>query len=318
MSGTSNPKQRGLGRGLGALIINTESTANPASAEVVAQAEAGGVRMLTISRISPNPHQPRTHFDPDALDELAASIRVHGIIQPLIVTEADAGMSAAGARYWLVAGERRWRAARLAELVEAPVIIREASPQQLMEWALVENVQRADLNPLEEATAYQALISEYHMTQAEVAERVGKSRSAVANTVRLLQLPATVQSAVIDGEISAGHARALLALDEADPMNEALDEICRRGLNVRQTEEMVRRILQRQEEQADGKTTNTMPEDPQIAAQIKHLEDRFRSSLGTRVNLARNPDGSGRLVVHFYNDDDLQHIYQRMVGDDET
>jgi len=317
MSDTPNPKRRGLGRGLGALIINTESTTNPASAEVVAQAEAGGVRMLTISRISPNPHQPRAHFDPNALDELAASIRVHGIIQPWIVTEADSGTPAADRRYWLVAGERRWRAARLAELMEVPVIIREASPQQLMEWALVENVQRADLNPLEEATAYQALMSEYRMTQAEVAERVGKSRPAVANTVRLLQLPATIQGAVIDGEISAGHARALLALGEAEGMNEALDEIRRRGLNVRQTEEMVRRTLQRREEQADGKTANTMPEDPQIAAQIKHLEDRFRSSLGTRVNLARNLDGSGRLVVHFYNDDDLQHIYQRMVGDDD-
>ena len=314
MSETSNPKRRGLGRGLGALIINTESPENPASAEVVAQAEAGGLQMLAINQISPNPHQPRAHFDPDALNELAASIRAHGIIQPLIVTEAAGQGAAADNQYWLVAGERRWRAARLAGLIEAPAIIREASPQQLMEWALVENVQRADLNPLEEATAYQALMSEYGMIQAEVAERVGKSRSAVANTVRLLQLPESVQSAVIDGEISAGHGRALLALDDAERMNEVCDEIRRRGLNVRQTEAIVRLILQRQDEPSPPPT----PEDAQLNAQFKHLEDRFRTSLGTRVNLARNPDGSGRLVVHFYNDDDLQHIYHQVVGDDDV
>ncbi len=313
MSDSSNPKRRGLGRGLGALIINTESSANPASAEVVAQAEAGGVRMLAVGQINANPHQPRAHFDPEALNELASSIRAHGIIQPLIVTAAKPGTSGSDEQYWLVTGERRWRAARLAGMTDVPAIIREASPQQLMEWALVENVQRADLNPLEEAAAYQALMNEYGMIQADVAARVGRSRSAVANTVRLLQLPASVQSAVIDGELSAGHGRALLALNDPESMNDALEEIRVRGLNVRQTEEMVRRVLQRQAEPAP----EPAEEDPQITAQIKHLEDRFRSSLGTRVNLARNPDGSGRLVVHFYNDDDLQHIYQQMVGDDE-
>jgi ParB family chromosome partitioning protein len=306
MSEKSLPKRRGLGRGLGALIVNTESPANPASDEVIAQAEAGGVRMVPIERISPNPHQPRTNFSPDALEELAASIRAHGIIQPLIVTADGSG----GDAYWLVAGERRWRAARLANMTTAPVIVREASPQQLMEWALVENVQRADLNPLEEASAYQSLMDEFGMTQAEVAARVGKSRSAVANTVRLLQLPASIQSAVVDGEISAGHARALLALENDAHMEEGLDAIRTRGLNVRQTEDLVRRMLQPKPEQP-------APDDPQMQAQIKYLEDRFRASLGTRVSLSRNPDGSGRLVVHFYSDDDLQHLYQRMVEEDE-
>ena len=306
MSEKSPPKRRGLGRGLGALIVNTESTANPASDEVIAQAEAGGVRMVPIERISPNPHQPRTQFSPDALEELAASIRAHGIIQPLIVTADGSGRDV----YWLVAGERRWRAARLAGMVTVPVIVREASPQQLMEWALVENVQRADLNPLEEASAYQTLIDEFGMTQAEVAERVGKSRSAVANTVRLLQLPASVQAAVVDGEISAGHARALLALEDDARMEEGLNAIRTRGLNVRQTEDLVRRMLQ-------PKPETPAADDPQMQAQIKYLEDRFRASLGTRVTLSRNPDGSGRLVVHFYSDDDLQHLYQRMVDEDE-
>lgn len=308
MSEKSAPKRRGLGRGLGALIVNTESPANPASDEVIAQAEAGGVRLLAIERIGPNPRQPRTHFSPDALEELAASIRAHGIIQPLIVTAAGDG----GDAYWLVAGERRWRAARLADMTTVPVIVREASPQQLMEWALVENVQRADLNPLEEATAYQSLMDEFGMTQAEVAQRVGKSRSAVANTVRLLQLSASVQAAVVDGEISAGHARALLALESDGRMEEGLEVIRSRGLNVRQTEDLVRRMLQPRPEQPA-----TPPNDPQMQAQIKHLEDRFRASLGTRVSLSRNPDGSGRLVVHFYSDDDLQHLYQRMVEEDE-
>jgi len=308
MSEKSAPKRRGLGRGLGALIVNTESPANPASDEVIAQAEAGGVRLLAIERIGPNPRQPRTHFSPDALEELAASIRAHGIIQPLIVTAAGDG----GDAYWLVAGERRWRAARLADMTTVPVIVREASPQQLMEWALVENVQRADLNPLEEATAYQSLMDEFGMTQAEVAQRVGKSRSAVANTVRLLQLSASVQAAVVDGEISAGHARALLALESDGRMEEGLEVIRSRGLNVRQTEDLVRRMLQPRPEQPA-----TPPNDPQMQAQIKHLEDRFRASLGTRVSLSRNPDGSGRLVVHFYSDDDLQHPYQRMVEEDE-
>ena len=170
-------------------------------------------------------------------------------------------------------------------MTTAPVIVREASPQQLMEWALVENVQRADLNPLEEASAYQSLMDEFGMTQAEVAARVGKSRSAVANTVRLLQLPASIQSAVVDGEISAGHARALLALENDAHMEEGLDAIRTRGLNVRQTEDLVRRMLQPKPEQP-------APDDPQMQAQIKYLEDRFRASLGTRVSLSRNPDGS--------------------------
>jgi ParB family chromosome partitioning protein len=191
-----------------------------------------------------------------------------------------------------------------------PVIVREASPQQLMEWALVENVQRSDLNPLEEASAYQSPMDEFGMTQAEVAQRVGKSRSAVANTVRLLQLPASVQAAVVDGEISAGHARALLALEDDARMEEGLDIIRTRGFNVRQTEDLVRRMLHPSPEKPAA-------DDPQMQAQIKYLEDRFRASLGTRVSLSRNPDGSGRLVVHFYSDDDLQHLYQRMVEEDE-
>jgi ParB family chromosome partitioning protein len=307
MNSSDKTPKHGLGRGLGALIVNTDESPNPASPEVIAQAEAGGVQMLSIERIAANPHQPRTHFDEDLLTELALSIREHGIIQPLIVTAARDLPD----HFWIVAGERRWRAAQLADLAQVPVIIREASPQQLMEWALVENVQRADLNPLEEATAYVALMDEFHLTQANVAKRVGKSRSAIANTIRLLQLPPSIQAAIISGTLSAGHARTLLALESPEEMEEAASVIQQRALNVRQAEELVRKLL------TPSPAASETVIDEEAQAQLAHLEDRFRSSLGTRVNLNRNPDGSGRLVVHFYGDDDLQALYRRMVGDDE-
>ncbi|MEZ4837090.1 MAG: ParB/RepB/Spo0J family partition protein [Caldilineaceae bacterium] len=218
MSDRANAKRRrGLGRGLDALL---GSTTDPELQErLVAETATGAVRMLSVSAIVPNPHQPRTHFDPNALVELAASIAEHGVIQPIIVTETPSQPD----RYWIIAGERRWRASQAAGLEEVPVIVREATSQQLLEWALVENVQRADLNPLEEAAAYQSLLDEFNMTQAQVAERVGKSRSAVANAVRLLALPASVQSALNDGAVSAGHDR-LLALPEA-VMEAALEQI---------------------------------------------------------------------------------------------
>ena len=312
MTGNSSSR-RGLGRGLGALIVNTEE--NPASAEVLAQADAGGVRLVDVAQIQPNPHQPRSKFDDALLQELADSIGEHGIIQPLIVTAATDARD----RYWLVAGERRWRAARLAGLAEVPVIVREATPQQLMEWALVENVQRADMNALEEAAAYAALVQEFNLTQAEVAQRIGKSRSAVANTLRLLQLPPRVQTAVIDGEVTAGHARALLALPDDAAMEAALERILRNNLNVRQTEELIRRLVEAAAETADEESASPQETeaDRRQRTHLRHLEDQLRSALGTRVNLNRNADGTGRLVIHFFNDDDLDTLYQRMVGSDE-
>ena len=317
---TNAGNKRGLGRGLGALIVNTEN--NPATPEVIAQADAGGVRLVNVAAIRPNPHQPRATFDQDALAELAASIHAHGIIQPLIVSISRDGaggpmLDADGQpRYWLVAGERRWRASRLAGLTEVPVIVRDASPQQLMEWALVENIQRSDLNPFEEATAYHSLMEVFQMTQAEVATRVGKSRSAVANTVRLLQLPPTVQAAVIKGQISAGHARALLALPDGQAMEAVLAAIIKMGLNVRQTEDLVKRHLAEPDSAQDA-GPDEAEVDPQLQVQVHNLENRLRSVLGTKVNLNRNADGSGRLVIHFYNEDDLNHLVQQVVGDDE-
>ena len=340
---TGNPaaanKRRGLGRGLGALIVDTQTTPPPAFEESGAElaianrletaAELGsthegptqdtvqgtapreqGVHQLPLEQISPNPQQPRTHFDPAALEELASSIRAHGILQPLIVTSNP---HYAG-HYWLIAGERRWRAARLAELETVPVIVREASPLQLVEWALVENLQRADLSPLEEAAAYQTLVEAFTLTQAEIGLRVGKSRAAIANTLRLLQLPLEVQQALMDGQLSAGHARALLALPDADLMRIALEQVLSRGLSVRQTEELVKQLAL----QAAKPTTEEPKKQPSGSdSQLAHMENHFRSILGTRVNLNRNRDGSGRLVVHFYSDEELAQIYQLIAGDDE-
>lgn len=303
MTESSSPgKKRGLGRGLGALIVNTGAL-GPASGDATNPPGDGGILRIEVERIGPNPHQPRTIFDPLALEELAASIRTHGIIQPLIVT---ANPERHG-EYWIVAGERRWRAAQLAGIHEVPALVREATPQQLLEWALVENVQRADLNALEEAAAYQTLVERFALTQAEIGERVGKSRAAVANTLRLLQLPAPLQQAVLDDRISAGHGRALLALPDPETMLATLDRITTRGLNVRQTEELVRQILLRA---AAPPVEPDPPRDPHLT----HLENRFRAALGTRVQLARNADGAGRLIVHFYNDDDLEALYQLLAA----
>ena len=313
---STDPKKRGLGRGLAALLGESavEVAGNaPEQAQPGVSAEGGDhARQVALDLLSPNPHQPRSQFDAASLDELAGSIRVHGIIQPLVVTPA---LDQPG-RYWIIAGERRWRAAKLADLQTVPVLVRAASPQALTELALVENIQRADLNALEEALAYQALMTDYRLTQAEVAERVGKSRSAVANSVRLLTLPEAAQEAIVAGRISAGHARALLALPDRDLMLAGLDEIERRQLSVRQAEALVKQWLETPPQKAQEAPKPT--QDPQLVAHITHLENRFRSALGTKVNLNRNEDGTGRLVVHFYSDDDLEAIYRLVAGSDDA
>ena len=227
---------RGLGRGLGALIPSSGAIA----ADAAPDSFASGVLEVSVTDIIPNPRQPRTVMDAGALAELSASIREHGLIQPLIVTRAR---PTDRAPYQLIAGERRWRAAQLAGLTAVPVVIKEATPQQSLELALVENIQRADLNPLEEAEAFQALISDFGLSQQEVADRVGKSRVAVANVVRLLRLPAKVKALLAQGALTEGHARALLGLEEDEPIIRAAEQVVARGLNVRETEDLVRRLL---------------------------------------------------------------------------
>jgi ParB family chromosome partitioning protein len=283
--------RRGLGKGLAALI---PTPLEPATA---------GVREVSVDAISPNPRQPRQTQDPDTLQELADSIREHGLIQPLIVTAAPPDQQAVGVHYQLIAGERRWAAARLASLTTVPVIVKEATPQQMLELALVENIQRADLNPLEEAAAYQQLIEEFGLRQEDVAVRVGKSRVTVANVVRLLRLPEEVKAALLEDRITEGHARALLAAENPETMVQLLKLVIRRGLNGRQTEELVRRS-----------TTQAKPkvkEDP--SPDTVALENRFREALGTKVTLSRSKKG-GKLVIRFYSEEELQAIYDVIVG----
>jgi ParB family chromosome partitioning protein len=283
-----NKPRRALGRGLDALIPAAESRA--------------GATEIPIAQVSPNPHQPRQTITEESLAELAVSIREHGVIQPLVVTQA-------GDEYQLIAGERRWRAAQLAGLVTVPAIIKETTPQQMLELALVENVQRADLNPLEEASAYRQLMDEFGLTQEEVAERVGKSRTAVANTVRLLRLPDDLKEALATGRISEGHARALLSLPTARLQRQALATIEKRGLNVRQTEDLVRQLQAELEESADDKTVR----EPPLSPQDRDAVEKFQARLGTKVNLVRGKKG-GRLVIHFYSEEELQAIYEAIVG----
>ena len=302
-----NPRRKhGLGRGLGALLGRSPSQDEDESEEQADPASDDGIHEVSIDEIEPNPHQPRTRFEPASLVELATSIREHGVIQPLIVAERPDQPQ----RFWLIAGERRWRAARQAGLSVVPAVVREASSQQLLELALVENLQRDDLSPLEEAAAFTTLIDQFSLTQAQVAYRVGKSRSAVANAVRLLGLPVEVKAALNDRMISAGHARALLSLDGEKDICRALDLIVARELNVRQAEDLVRRW----QEAPVEKESEEQP--PHLQAQMRYWENRFRDRLSTKVNLDRKADGSGRLVIHFYSDEDLEAIYREIVGDE--
>lgn len=288
-------KKRGLGKGLEALIPSTGL--KPASPEVQA-----GVVEAPVDQIVPNPRQPRQAMDQARLQELAYSIAEHGLIQPLIVTRV-------GARYQLIAGERRWRASQLAGLTTVPVIVKETSPQQMLELALVENIQRADLNPLEEAEAYAQLMQEFGLTQEAVAERVGKSRTAVANIVRLLNLPDEARAALASDEISEGHARALLSLKKERDQLSLLATIINRGLNVRQTEALARQLLLGDE--------TPKSKHPPLSPHDKSMLARFESKLGTRVDLSRNEDDTGRLVIHFYSQEELQAIFEAILGQDE-
>lgn len=282
-------RKSGLGRGLDALIPQSESAL-----------PSGGITQIPIENIAPNPHQPRGHIDASELAELAASISEHGIIQPLIITE-----SSQTNRYTLVAGERRLVAARQAGLRQVPAIIREASEQQLVELALVENVQRTDLNPLEAAEAYRQLSEDFGLSHEEIATRVGKSRTTITNTLRLLNLPESIQKSLVGGEISEGHARALLSLPTPQAQSAALQVIIKRDLNVRQTEELVRQMTGQRIER---------PPKPEPAPEIKALEERLRSHLGTKVSLNRRRKG-GTLVIHFYSDEELDALIEAILGE---
>lgn len=282
-------KRQALGRGLDALFAT--SGERPARSD--------GVMQVPIERIIPNPHQPRSSFDQDKLEELAESIRTHGLIQPLVVTETVEG-------FVLIAGERRWRASRLAGLEQVPVIVKESTSQDMLELALIENIQRADLNPMEEAHAYRQLMDEFGLTQEEVAERVGKARSTVANLVRLLTLPDSIQIAVNDGRLSGAHARALLPLPTAEMQVGAMNQVVKLGLSVRQTETLVTSLMA--ESRPEPRPRKQLP------PELIEIQDRFESALGTRVNIEKGEKG-GRVIIHFYSDEDLDALFDSIVGD---
>jgi len=282
------PRRPGLGRGLEALIPEGERPTQI------------GTSYIPQERIVTNPRQPRSRIDPEELAELTASIKEHGILQPLLVTYDDLS-----GNYTLIAGERRLLAARQAGLDHVPAIVREASEQQRLELALIENLQRADLTPLEAADAYRQLIEDFSLSHEEVAARVGKSRAAVTNTLRLLKLPVTVQQALVDGLISEGHARSLLALPTPEAQEAALRVILKQGLSVRQTEELVRKLSGHRPARAPKPLPN-----PEITA----LEERLRARLGTRVKLNRYQRG-GTLVIHYYSDEELDTIIEALLGE---
>lgn len=281
-------KQKGgLGRGLSALIPDTGSA---------------GLEEVDIDLVVPNPHQPRSIMETGALNELADSIRTHGIIQPLLVSKPEGS-----GVYQLIAGERRLQAARIAGLRRVPIVVREAAPRDQLELALVENVQRKDLTPLEEASAYRRLIDEFTLTQEGVAERVGRSRVAVTNALRLLGLPPEVKNALARGDITEGHARALLGLPSDDDRRRACVIVVEEGLTVRGTEELVRTWESREKRAAGAK------EPPRPDATIAAIEESLRNILGTKVQLRQGRKG-GRLVIHYYSDDDLEALVEILSG----
>jgi ParB family transcriptional regulator, chromosome partitioning protein len=276
-------RHSGLGRGLTALI--PQRSQHSATTEI------------PIDRIRPNPRQPRQRMDQVELDSLAASIRDHGVLQPILVTETLDG-------YQLVAGERRFRASQQAGLERIPAVIRQLADRDQLELALVENLQRADLGPLEEAHAYQTLSTEFSMTHDQIAQRVGRAKSTITNTIHLLDLEASVQQALLDGRLTAGHARAIGGLP-ADQQARAASSVIDQGFSVRQTEELVRRL---REPRPEAVATRRV-----LDPDLERVEDDLRRRLGTKVTLARSRKG-GRIIIEFYSDEELGQLYDRLIG----
>jgi ParB family chromosome partitioning protein len=287
-------KKTGLGRGLDALIPSGEF-----APETTTPSPTSGYDTLPISDINRNPRQPRSQMDKDELEELAASIRKNGILQPLIVAPADEP-----GKYILIAGERRLIAAGMAGMSSVPVIIRQATEQERLELALIENVQRADLTPLEAAEAYRQLTDDFNLSHEQISQQVGKSRVSITNTLRLLKLSEEAQKALNQGEISEGHARALLGLPTPEAQSAVLQTILKHELNVRKTEDLVRKYL-------GQRPPNE--EKPAPKPDVSFLEERLRQRLGTRVNLHPRKRG-GTLVIHYYSDEELDALILRIVG----
>lgn len=271
--------KKGLGKGLGALIAMDEK-------------DDQGIKELKINEIEPNKGQPRKIFDDEKLKQLAESIKQHGVVQPLIVKkEKDT--------YRIVAGERRWRAARIAGLETVPVIVKELTDKGLMEIALIENLQRQDLNPIEEAEAYNKLMKEFNMTQEEISKTVGKSRSAIANSIRLLNLSDKVKEYIIEEKLTSGHARALIVIEDEELQNKVADEIINSNLNVRQTEKLVKKFL----------TKRPVKKQKVLNEQFLEIEEKFKDVFGTKVKLIAN-DKKGKIMIEYYSNEELERIIE--------
>lgn len=299
-------KRNGLGKGINSLIPDSGTSKTKKNStkkvevkevikEVVKEVKVPADTMMKISDIEPNRDQPRKNFDKEALEELADSIKQFGIIQPIVVQKKED-------YYEIIAGERRWRAAKLAKLKEVPVIIKEFSPQEVMEIALIENIQRRDLNPIEEALAYKSLIDEYHLKQDELAKRVSKSRTAIANSMRLLKLTEEVQNMLVNNEISMGHARALLSLEQEELQLEAAKTIAEKGMSVRETEKLVKSILNPKQ--------SKLPIPSSEAAIYNSLSDKLREKLGTKVSINNKKNGKGKIEIEYYSPQELERLLE--------
>lgn len=297
-------QKRGLGRGLNNLIptddnIEPVSTKKVAKTSTTTKAEPLKVEQtLNINRIEPNKNQPRKEFNEDALQELAESIKQYGVIEPLVVVKRKG-------YYELIAGERRWRAARLAGLKEVPVVIKDYDDQQIVEIALIENIQREDLNPIEEAHAYERLIEEFHLTQDEVAERVSKSRTTITNALRLLKLTEKVQQMLIDDMLSTGHVRALITITDPQLQFETAMYIFDKKLSVRETESYVKKLLNKK-----PKAPSSTKEDPELAFLYTAIENKLKESLGTKTTIKAKTKDSGKIEIEYYSQEDLERITQ--------
>ncbi len=291
---------RGLGKGLDSLIPAAVPKVESVETEDKKEDNTQGI-YVKITKVEPNREQPRKNFDEDALQELADSIKQYGIVEPLIVQDRNT-------YYEIIAGERRWRAAKLAGLKEVPVIIRNYTEQEIVEISLIENIQREDLNPIEEAQAYRRLLTEFNLKQDEVAERVSKSRTAVTNSMRLLKLCDEVQQMIIDDMITTGHARALISIEDPEQQYTIAQKVFDEKLNVRDVEKLVKNLNKPE------KVKKEPVEDKALEAVYQDLEEKLKQSLGTKVSIASKGGGSGKLEIEFYTHDDLEKITDLLTG----
>ena len=296
--------KRGLGKGLDSLIptnVMMESEVKHATVSTASSAEEGkgGTLMVKLSKVEPNREQPRKNFDEDSLQELAESLKQFGMLQPILVQNR-------GDYYEIIAGERRWRAAKIAGLKEVPVIVRELTDQEIVEISLIENIQREDLNPIEEAQAYKRLLTEFHLKQDEVAERVSKSRTAVTNSMRLLKLCDEVQKMVVDDMISTGHARALISIEDPEEQYLIAQKIFDEKLSVREVEKLVKDLHKPPKPPKEENRT--------LQAIYQEISERLKQSLSTKVSVSAKQNGAGKIEIEFYNHEDLERLLERITG----